>query len=162
SSNEGFSARGAGRGLPEFKDATPQEPRREADISEAMRTSLSEHDLMAERLFEHVGDMVCLLDVQGRFQWVNPAGLRLTGFSAEELVGRPATDMIAPELREQAAEQFRDRLQDGLAHTPDASVLLDRDGNRVPIEVTSVVLSSGDGPAAVLGLVRDLSPQHET
>ena len=76
-----------------------------------MRTGPSEHALMAERLFEHVGDMVCLLDAQGRFTWINPAGLRLTGFAADELVGKPATELIAPELRDRAARQFLDRLR---------------------------------------------------
>jgi two-component system cell cycle sensor histidine kinase/response regulator CckA len=130
-------------------------------MNEMTGTSLCEHARMAQRLFEHVGDMVCLLDVQGRFTWVNPAGVSLTGFTAAELVGKAAADLIAPELRERAVRQFLDRLQDGFAHAPDTSVLLDRGGTRIPIEVTSVVLSDGDGPAAVLGLVRDLSPQHE-
>ena len=133
-----------------------------ADTGEVSRARLSDHARTAERLFEHVSDMVCLLDAQGRFTWVNPAGVRLTGFSAADLVGKPATDLIAPELHDQAVRQFLHRLQGGLLHEPDTSVLLDRDGNRVPIEVTSVVLSNGDGPAAVLGLVRDLRPQRET
>ena len=52
-----------------------------------------------QRLFEHVGDMACLLDAQGRFTWVNGAATRLTGYTADELAGRPAAELIAPEVR---------------------------------------------------------------
>ena len=120
-----------------------------------------EHAAIAERLFEHVGDMVCLLDIEGRFLWVNHAGMRLTGYSADELARMTAAELIAPEARERAVEQFTSRLRDGFDHPPDESVLVDRDGNRVPIEVTSVALSGGDDSVAVLGLVRDLSVQRD-
>ena len=104
--------------------------------------------------------MACLLDSEGKFTWVNGAATRLTGYAADELVGRSAAELIAPEAREQAVNQFMNRLRDGIGHVPDESVLVDRNGKRVPIEVTSVLLADGDG-SVVLGLVRDLGPQRD-
>jgi PAS domain S-box-containing protein len=108
-------------------------------------------------LFEHVGDMVCSLDLDGRFTWLNRAGERLTGYRAEELLGRLAVEVIAPEFQEQAVRKFRERLRGEGGHPAVESVLVRQDGARVPVEVTPVVLSDGDRPVAVLGLVRDLS-----
>ncbi len=115
---------------------------------------------MAEQLFGSVGDMVCTLDLAGRFTWLNAAGERLTGCSASELVGRRASEVIAPELQAQAVEQFRRRLETPEGHPSDESVLMRPDGTRVPIEITSVVIAGSEGPVAVLGLVRDLTARQ--
>ncbi len=106
-------------------------------------------------LFEHAGRMVCTLDLEGRFTAVNRAGEELTGYRSEELVGTFAAELIAPELREEAVQQFRSRLAG--TGGPDESVLVTRDGKRVPIDVTSAVLSREGRPVAVLGIVGDLT-----
>ena len=87
---------------------------------------------------------------------VNRAGERLTGYRSDELVGKLAIDLIAPDRREQALRQFKERLGRTEAG-PDESMLMTRDGRRVPIEVTSAVLCRDGRPVAVLGLVSDLT-----
>ena len=109
-------------------------------------------------LFEQSGEMVCILDLEGRFTSVNPAGERLTGYPAADLVGRFAAKLIAPELREQAARQFRERLRGDAA--PDETVLLTRNGQRVPVLVTANVISHGGRPVGVLGLITDLTARR--
>ena len=111
-------------------------------------------------LFDHVDNMVCTLDLEGRFTSVNPAGERLTGYEAEELVGRLAVELIAPEHREEAVRQFLRRLDTRDELPADESVLVTRGGDRMPIEITSALLLDDGEPAGVLGLVRDLSAQR--
>ena len=77
-------------------------------------------------LFEHADNMVCTLDLEGRFTSVNRGGEQLTGYRADELVDRAAVELIAPELREKAVEQFRRRLENGSEYGADESVLLTR------------------------------------
>ena len=48
-----------------------------------------------ELLFDHVENMVCTLDVDGRFTSINPAGERVTGYSARELIGTLAVELVA-------------------------------------------------------------------
>src|SRR5437764_1480146 len=88
-------------------------------------------------LYEGVDTMVCTLDLEGRFTDVNRAGELLTGYSRDELVGRNALELIAPDVRERAVDQFLGRLSKAGDRPPDQSVLIARDGRRVPIEVTS-------------------------
>jgi PAS domain S-box-containing protein len=111
-------------------------------------------------LFDHVDNMVCTLDLEGRITSVNEAGERLTGRRAEELVGRLAVELIAPEHREEAVRQFVRRLETRGELPADESVLTTRNGACVPIEITSVLLLDDGEPAGVLGLVRDLSQQR--
>jgi two-component system, cell cycle sensor histidine kinase and response regulator CckA len=112
-------------------------------------------------LFEHVGHMVCTLDLDGRLTSVNAAGARLTGYAEKDLIGRPAVELIAAELRDEAIHQFRRRLVSGSAAPPDISILVTRDGRRIPVEVTSTLMRAESGePTGVLGLIRDVSERR--
>ncbi len=109
-------------------------------------------------LFEHSGEMVCTLDLEGRFTSVNPAGEKLTGYAASDLVGRLAVELIAPESREEAVRRFRDRLEGDAA--PHETVLTTRQGARVPVLVTSALIGHTDRPVGVLGLISDLTERN--
>jgi two-component system, cell cycle sensor histidine kinase and response regulator CckA len=115
---------------------------------------------IASLLFDRVDNMVCTLDLSGRFTSVNTAGEQLTGYTADELVGTFASELIAPDFRDAAVEQFRARLAGTQDEHSDETVLLTRTGVRVPIAVTSTVVLSGDAPAGVLGVVHDLTEQR--
>ncbi len=111
-------------------------------------------------LFEQIESMVCTLDGEGRFTSVNPAGERLTGYTAAELAGTFAYELIAPEVRGRAREQFLARLDGTAPARPDESILVTRDGSRVPIRVTSTTFSRTGRVTGVLGLVTDLSERN--
>jgi PAS domain S-box-containing protein len=114
-----------------------------------------------ELLFNHVETMVCTLDLEGRFTSINPAGERLTGYPAAELLGVTALDLIAAESRETAAESFRRRISGESGSAPDESVLVRQDGSWVPIEVTSTLFVDGDRPSGVLAVVHDVSERKQ-
>ena len=95
----------------------------------------------------------------GRFTSVNPAGEKLTGYAASDLVGRLAVELIAPELREEAVRRFRLRLHGDAP--PYETVLTTRQGTRVPVLVTSALIGSGDQPSGVLGLISDLTERDD-
>ena len=107
-------------------------------------------------LFDQSREAVCIVDLDGRLTSVNPACERLTGWTATELVGRLVVDLIAPELRGQAAHQFEERLRGD--PSPTEIVLVTRDGQRVPVLVTSTVIVDDGRPVGVLGLITDLTP----
>jgi PAS domain S-box-containing protein len=108
-------------------------------------------------LFERVDNMVCTLDLEGRFTSINRAGERLTGYGADELIGRLAVELIAPEHRDDAVRQFARRLAGEGEESVDESMVLCRDGRHVPIQVTSTLFSSEGVPAGVLAVVHDLT-----
>ncbi len=54
-------------------------------------------------------DAVCVVDAEGRFVFVSAACERIFGYTAEEMIGRPMIDMVAPEDRArtlQAAQEI--------------------------------------------------------
>jgi two-component system, cell cycle sensor histidine kinase and response regulator CckA len=113
-------------------------------------------------LFDEVDTMVCTLALDGTFMSINPAGEKLTGYTAAQLVGRPAVELIAPELRDQATQQFRSRLATSAARSAQETILVTRSGARVPIEVASAVLRQNGRAVGLLGLVRDLTERQST
>ena len=108
-------------------------------------------------LFERVDNMVCTLDLEGRFTSINRAGERLTGYAADELIGRLAVELIALEHRDDAVRQFARRLLGEGEESVDESMLLCRDGRHVPIQITSTLFSFEGVPAGVLAVVHDLT-----
>src|SRR5581483_2287387 len=110
------------------------------------------------RIPKSADSFVCTLDLQGRFTSIDAAGEAMTGYSAEELLGRFATEIIDPELRGAAAARFRQRL--GGATDSSESVLVCRTGDRIPIAVTSAMIERDGVPVGVLGIVQDLGERE--
>jgi two-component system, cell cycle sensor histidine kinase and response regulator CckA len=111
-------------------------------------------------LFEHMDCMVCTLDLSGRFVSVNHTGELLTEYAAEELHGMLAIELIAPELQGAAIGQFQQRLKTETDFPPQESVLVTRDGDHVPIEISSTLVSDEGRLVGVLGFVRDVSERR--
>ncbi len=102
-----------------------------------------------------IGDGVMATDTEGRITLVNPVAQALTGWTEEEAIGQPLTDVftIVNETTREAVESpvtkvLRSGLTAGLAnHT----ILLSRDGFEVPIENSGAPIRAPDG--AITGVV---------
>lgn len=57
-----------------------------------------------ETLFHNIGDFVCLHDPDGTYRKVSPSSLEITGYSADELVGKDPYDFFHPEDRKVVLE----------------------------------------------------------
>ncbi|MGN6798772.1 MAG: PAS domain S-box protein, partial [Gaiellaceae bacterium] len=118
-------------------------------------------DPAARLLFERTDRLVCTVDLQGRFTSINPAGEAISGYAAEELIGRYASELIPPEDREIASKRFSDRLAGNPSDVTEYS-LLRRDGARIPVSIASTVIEKDGIPTGVLAIVSDLSEQTRT
>jgi len=65
-----------------------------------------------DRLFNLSIDMLAVGGFDGFLEQINPAWVRVLGWSRDDLMGRPIVDFVHPEDRAAAAEAFR-RLADG-------------------------------------------------
>jgi PAS domain S-box-containing protein len=105
------------------------------------------------------------IDPTGIIRWVNPAAVRLVG----DVRGRQFTSVVAPEETRRAREQFARKIA-GTAKVTDARVVLvDPDGDRVDVEVSSVPLTQGHRVVGVFGQIADVheeapppAPSHLT
>jgi PAS domain S-box-containing protein len=104
-------------------------------------------DADVEHALEAINVPAYVIDSHGIIRWVNPAGKRIVG----EVTGRQFTSVCAPEETRRAREVFASKIA-GTAKVTDAEVVLvQEDGERIGVEVSSVPLYSGDRIIGVFG-----------
>ena len=104
-----------------------------------------------ERALDSVGVPSYVLDTTGVVRWINPAAERLVG----DVRGRQFTSVVAPEDSRRAREQFSRKVLGGSPATDATAVLVSTAGTRVPVEISSVPLMSGERVVGVFGLFEE-------
>jgi len=122
-------------------------------------TALRDSELRYRELVENAHDLICTCDLGGHILAINQAGLRAMGYSAEELIGRPVLDLVAPESREQAAAVFMGVQPDAPAGTREVAVLT-RDGHTIVLELVSWAQCRDGVPIAVQAIGRDVTERR--
>ena len=109
----------------------------------------------AEFLFDASPDAILVADADGRYLDANPAGLRLLGYSLEELRSKRIQDIVLPEEADRAERLHKERL----TGPPGRGewVLQRKDGFRVPTEISSTALPDG----RLVAFVRDISARRQ-
>jgi PAS domain S-box-containing protein len=99
-----------------------------------------------------------LIDPTGIIRWVNPAARRLVG----DVRGRQFTSVVAPEESRRAREHFARKLAGSERVTDTEVVVMDADGDRVSVEISSVALMEGHRIVGIFGQVVDVEeePAH--
>lgn len=111
--------------------------------------TISDHDGLLRAAFDALRAGVCVVDAGGCFVMVNPAFCSMTGFSTDELIGRPWT-VAAPEEIAARAERFLPAVLADSAHIPDHWKIRRKDGMLFDALVSFRPLSYQGGKYAVL------------
>jgi PAS domain S-box-containing protein len=106
-------------------------------------------------LVERSPDAIWSIDAKGAFTFVNATSEQLTGWTAEELIGRDS-EMVHHESTD---EEIHRQLALQREH-PEQEILFrcnlrHRDGHAVPVEIHTIGLVADGGWAGALGTVRD-------
>jgi PAS domain S-box-containing protein len=96
-----------------------------------------------------------LIDAAGVIRWVNPAGEKIVG----DVLGRQFTSVVAPEETRRAREVFARKIVGNESVTDTRVVLVDQQGNRVPVEVSSIPIVDGEHVVGVFGQVSDIAEE---
>jgi diguanylate cyclase (GGDEF)-like protein/PAS domain S-box-containing protein len=121
--------------------------------------SLAANQERFRSLFEFHPDGIVELKPTGAISRVNVALESETGFYTEQLVGKPWTELIAPEVREHAAAALHAAMR-GEAFEQD-SLLLDRLGNRVDVQLKLVPLHMRDEVRGAYAIFKNVTAQKE-
>ncbi|MBS0372396.1 MAG: PAS domain S-box protein [Proteobacteria bacterium] len=129
------------------------------EMEERLQISETRHRLLADNAV----DVIVTMDLDGHFSYISPSVERLRGYSVDEAIGQPLTEVLTPDsLR--IAEAYFARLKDGLArggaleHFRDELEVRRKDGTSVWTDVSASPLLSADGGVVeILGVIRDVS-----
>ncbi|MHB9004114.1 MAG: PAS domain S-box protein, partial [Coriobacteriia bacterium] len=93
----------------------------------------------------------------GRFVYVNSACVQLLGArDAQELIGTPIMDRIAPSRRQRARRRIEKLLETHGNAPLEETVFVRMDGSPVDVEVTATVFDASDGPLVEV-VLRDVT-----
>ena len=109
-----------------------------------------------EMVLKSAGEGIFGLDLDGNATFVNPAAARMTGWEAEELVGRPQHDILhhtkpdgSPYPRAECP--IHAALKDKTIHVRDDEIFWRKDGTSFPVEyMSSPILQDGEVVGAVV------------
>jgi PAS domain S-box-containing protein len=90
------------------------------------------------------------LDRNGVVRWANEAAIRIGG----PIVGRSFTAVVAPEDVNVARDQFARKILGSAASTDFEVSIIDADGRRLKLELSSVALRDEERVVGVFGLAR--------
>jgi PAS domain S-box-containing protein len=101
--------------------------------------------------------MVYALDLDGRFTFVNAAGIQLIGLTREQLIGHHFSEILTPHSREVAREHFERGLRGELGNPFFEVQLAAADGRLIDVEIRAGSLYRGGGLVGRQGVARDIS-----
>ena len=110
------------------------------------------HSMNLEDVLEHINVPSYLIDANGIIRWVNPAARKMVG----DVAGRQFTSVVAPENTRRARELFARKIVGGTSATDASVAIIDRQGNRLGVEITSVPVFDGEHVVGVFGQVSDV------
>ena len=122
----------------------------------APKQSIQELEKSYRDLFDSTNDLIMIHDLEGRLLNVNPAVSRISGYTFEELIGRPIDDFIVPEFR----QLFRDEYLKEITikgHSEGVVIFQAKDGSEHYVEYFNVLVKRKEGEPYVSGLGRDIT-----
>ncbi|MEI6207860.1 MAG: PAS domain S-box protein [Desulfuromonadales bacterium] len=105
-------------------------------------------------LFDSAGDGILIVDMNGFIRGANEIFCSRLGYREEELLGKDPESFVAPENAEYVPERGSRLKEQG--HAIFETVLVSRDGVRIPTEISARVIDFAGQPV-VMSLARDIT-----
>jgi PAS domain S-box-containing protein len=111
-------------------------------------------------LVENVDDIVYVHDLGGVIQEINEAGVRLSGYRREQLIGMNVSKFLAPEDFARASRVFGRMAAGEITAGLFTAEFLQRDGGRRLLECSSRVIHRDGVVVGVQGVARDITDRR--
>ena len=148
-----------------LEDAQVQMAKLVGELS-AERNAVSKEKSIDEAILAGIGDGVFVLDLNRRITLFNHAAERITGFSADETIGRPYADVLRFTFEKDGAVNDRfinEAIAKGTVTQMANHTLLERkDGIKIPVADSAAAIKLKDG--SIFGCVvvfRDVTKERE-
>lgn len=156
-----FSSRSAGAYRPEHEEFLQNIVGHMAIAVERSRLmdGLRDRTEYLENILHNTADAIFVEDAQDRIKTWNEGATRIFGYAAEDVIGKPAEILLAPEDRNSPEERrYREAVQrDGFFRDFEGARRT-RDGRRITVQISSTVLKDRKGrPIGRSSIARDIT-----
>ena len=114
-----------------------------------------------KRIIEDANELIVLVDGSGKITYVNPAVHRILGYEPEEVIGRPAHELIAPDERSMILDRFRRRMVGEKVPSQYILKLLAKDGAIILGDARFSINEEEPEHRFLQGIVRDISVEEQ-
>jgi len=118
--------------------------------------SLLESEERYRELFENSKDALYVHDLNGKYTSVNGAAEKLSGYSREEIIGKSFVDFVCPESIPRVRAMLGEKPKQPRETTYEVEIIT-KEGQRIPVEVSSRLIRKDNIPVAIEGSVRDIT-----
>jgi len=110
-------------------------------------------------LIESAGDGIFLLDTDENLVLINRHLATISGYTTQEVKGRPFQTLVAPHWVQRANEALARLLREESPLRLELEII-DRQDRAIPVELTASLVKHGDSVSGIMGLVRE-TDQHK-
>ena len=130
------------------------------DVTEQKRTeqSLLKSEKGFRDLFDSITDLIYTQDLDGRFLTANHALVVLFGYEKDELMGRPASDFMKPEMKPFFKSGYLEPIKKKGFHKGVTSYFT-KNGEKIYIDYRSSLVDPDNGAPYISGTGRDVTEQ---
>ena len=134
--------------------------RRKAVVAASVRNAEQLGEERLRNLVRHASDVICVVDADGRVEWIAESIDRVLGYAADRVIGQPFLDLVEPGDRV-AGRRFMEAAvgRDGPAGTMSLRLRM-ADGNSRHIDVMIDNRLADDSVRGLLLNLRDVSEQR--
>jgi PAS domain S-box-containing protein len=127
-----------------------------------METKLKESKAWLSTTLRSIGDAVIVNDTKGNITFINSVAETFTGWSQEEVVGKPLTDIykiINEQTREHIEKSFAKAIRNGsVVGLENNTILITKDGKEIPIDYSvSAIRDEKENVTGIVLVFRDIS-----
>jgi PAS domain S-box-containing protein len=133
------------------------------DITEGRQIAaeLERREEWFRSLIENASDLITVVDAQGVVRFQSPSSERILGFSADDLTGRNAFDLMHPDDVGRATDALREARTDGATRAAVEFRFRHRDGGWRTLQSVARVLASQAGERLIVVNSRDITESRK-
>ena len=105
-------------------------------------------------IYEQATDAIYTHDLAGNLTSMNALGIRVLGYSYEELMAMNMHSLLSPEDLERASEMIRQKLAGELKSTVYEVQVITKSGEHIPVELSTTLMCEDGEPIGVQGIAR--------
>lgn len=111
-------------------------------------------------IVEAANEIIYEADARGKFIYVNPKTLAITGFEREEILGKSYLDLIHPNHSEQAKEFYKNQVLELKKSTYQEIPIITKSGEQIWIGLNVQLLENDFTITGFLGVGRDITESY--